>query len=194
MAIVTIRRRSTVIGKRGVPASATIRRRVERMLDVLQIPKSEVSILLTDDREIRNLNRDYRGTDRSTDVLSFSMREGEGGRFAGDVLGDIVLSIPTAARQARFAGRPLLDEATMLLAHGLLHLLGWDHATPSDDRRMRAKTDQLCLACGAPPLFSQGGVDRFGRSRRVTTPHKKSISRVSRTGSRTPKPTKRRLT
>ena len=143
------------------------------MLDVLQLPKAEVSILLTDEKEIRNLNRDYRGIDRATDVLSFSLLEGEGARFAGDALGDLVVSIPTAARQAREAKRPLRDELTMLLAHGLLHLLGWDHHTRSDDRRMRLKTDLLCVAAGAPPLFSLGGVDARGRSRQARKPQKK---------------------
>jgi probable rRNA maturation factor len=154
--------------RRGVPktlSSATIRRRLEAMLVHLQMPKAEVSVLLTDDKEIRILNRDYRQTDKATDVLSFSMLEGEGARFAGDVLGDIVLSITTATRQAREAKRPLLDEATMLVAHGLLHLLGWDHRTASEDRKMRARTDDLCVAAGAPPLFSLGGVDASGRSR-----------------------------
>ena len=146
-------------------SSTTIRRRLEAMLVHLQMPKAEVSVLLTDDDEIQNLNRDYRETDKPTDVLSFSMLEGEGARFAGDVLGDIVLSIPTASRQAREAKRPLLDEATMLVAHGLLHLLGWDHQTAAEDRKMRARTDELCIAAGAPPLFALGGVDASGRSR-----------------------------
>lgn len=135
------------------------------MLAHLQMPKAEVSVLLTDDREIRILNRDYRNTDKPTDVLSFSMLEGEGARFAGDVLGDIVVSMTTTARQAREARRSVLDELTMLLAHGLLHLLGWDHRTPAEDRKMRAETDTLCRAAGAPPLFALGGVDAMGRSR-----------------------------
>lgn len=180
---VIVQRRSTVARVSGAPANATLKRRVGRMLEALQMPKAEVSILLTDDREIRILNRDYRGIDRPTDVLSFSMREGEGARFAGDALGDVVLSIPTAARQARAAKRPLLDEATMLLAHGLLHLLGWDHATPSDDARMRAKTDELCVAAGGAPLFSMGGVDAQGRSR----PAEKRVSGASATSTRRPK-------
>jgi probable rRNA maturation factor len=159
---VIVRRRA---GLTNAPSSATIRRRIEAMLAYLQMPKAEVSVLLTDDKEIRILNRDYRSTDKPTDVLSFSMLEGEGARFAGDLLGDIVLSITTASRQAREAKRPLLDEATMLVAHGLLHLLGWDHATPADDRKMRARTDDLCIAAGAPPLFALGGVDASGRSR-----------------------------
>ncbi len=148
----------------GLPSPATLRRRVGKMLVAAQIPDAEVSILVTDDKEIQILNRDYRDTDRPTDVLSFALREGEGARFAGDALGDIVLSAQTTARQARAARRPFLDESTMLLAHGLLHLLGWDHRTPAEDARMRAETDRLCIAAGAPPLFSKGGVDAAGRS------------------------------
>ena len=170
MSRIAIRRRPSVIAARGVPVPSTLRRRIERMLDSLQLPKAEISILLTDEKEIRNLNRDYRGIDRATDVLSFSLLEGEGARFAGDALGDLVVSIPTARRQAREAKRPLLDELTMLLAHGLLHLIGWDHQTRSDDRRMRLKTDALCVAAGAPPLFALGGVDAKGRSRPTRDP------------------------
>jgi probable rRNA maturation factor len=175
---VVVTRRASVAKLAGLPSNALIKKRVEQMLTSLQMEKSEVSILVTDDREIRILNREYRDTDKATDVLSFAMREGEGARFAGDVLGDIVLSAQTAARQAREAERPLVDEATMLLAHGLLHLLGWDHATPTEDRKMRAKTDELCVAVGAPPLMSMGGVDAAGRSRPVRTP-KKSASRAT---------------
>ncbi|MGZ3477058.1 MAG: rRNA maturation RNase YbeY [Polyangiales bacterium] len=173
---VTVTRRTSVAKVSGLPTNALIKKRVESMLTSLQMQKSEVSILVTDDEEIRILNREYRDTDKPTDVLSFAMQEGEGARFAGDVLGDIVLSAETAARQAREAKRPLLDEATMLLAHGLLHLLGWDHATPAEDRKMRAKTDTLCIAAGAPPLMSMGGVDQDGRSRPVRTPQKKASS------------------
>ncbi len=164
---IRIQRRPSVIALAGVPSPATLKRRVAKMLGHLQLEKSEVSILLTDDREIRILNRDYRGFDKPTDVLSFSMREGEGARFAGDLLGDLVLSIQTARRQAREAKRPLLDEATMLLAHGLLHLLGWDHRTKEEDARMRKATDALCVAAGGPPLMELGGVDAAGRSRAI---------------------------
>lgn len=147
-----------------------MKRRLDAMLRALELPDAEVSVLLTDDREIRVLNRDYRGVDKPTDVLSFSMREGEGARFAGDMLGDLVISVQTCARQARTAKRPLLDEATMLLAHGLLHLLGWDHQNPAEDKRMRRETDRLCVAAGGSPLFSLGGVDAAGRSRQAKKP------------------------
>ncbi len=146
------------------------------MLQLLQLPNAEVSILLTDDKEIRNLNREYRNIDRPTDVLSFALREGEGARFAGDSLGDLVVSITTAKRQARTARRPLLDEMTMLLAHGLLHLLGWDHRTATEDRKMRAKTDELCVAAGTLPLMALGGVDAKGVSRPVRKPNPSSAT------------------
>ncbi len=76
---------------------------------------------------MRSLNRRYRGKDRTTDVLSFSLREGTFPRIQPNVLGDIVISVPAAARQAAEAGHPLIREIERLLVHGLLHLLGYDH-------------------------------------------------------------------
>jgi probable rRNA maturation factor len=169
---VEITRSRSIARAAGVPSPAVIRRRVRAMLEAIQCKESTVSILLTDDDQIRILNKDYRGIDRSTDVLSFSLLEGEGARFRQGALGDLVISIPTAKRQARAAKRPLLDEMTMLVAHGLLHLLGWDHRTPAEDRRMRQKTDVLCVAAGSPPLFALGGVDARGRSKPARRPKK----------------------
>jgi probable rRNA maturation factor len=116
------------------------------MMRALQLQKSELSVLLTDDDQIQELNRDYRKKNRPTDVLAFAQREGEKRELAGEILGDVVVSVPTAARQAKAAGRGVLDEVTMLLAHGLLHLLGWDHDTDAKDRAMRAETERLCRA------------------------------------------------
>jgi probable rRNA maturation factor len=134
---------------RGV-SRVDIARRARAMLAELQMEDAELSILLTGDEQIRDLNRIYRKTNRSTDVLAFAQREGEHGERAGRLLGDVVVSIPTTRRQAEAAGRPLGAELTMLLAHGLLHLLGWDHDTPPRDRRMRQETDRLCAAADAP--------------------------------------------
>jgi len=78
------------------------------------------------------------------------MREGEPIATSGAaVLGDIVISLPTAARQARAGGWDLRSEVTALLAHGLLHLLGFDHQTAPTERRMRARTDALIAAARA---------------------------------------------
>jgi probable rRNA maturation factor len=134
---------------RGV-SRADVTRRARAMLAALQMNDAELSILLTGDDQIRNLNRVYRKKNRPTDVLAFAQREGEHGERAGRLLGDVVVSIPTTRRQAEAAGHDLGAELTMLLAHGLLHLLGWDHDTPSRDRRMRRETQRLCAAADVP--------------------------------------------
>lgn len=120
-------------------------RRAQRMLAALRLSHAELSIVLCGDRTIQRLNAQFRGFDKPTDVLAFAQGEtlevptGRGQR----VLGDIVLSVPTAQRQAREKRREALDELTMLLAHGLLHLLGIDHRTETEWRRMQARTDLL---------------------------------------------------
>lgn len=114
------------------------------MLQALSLLEAELSVVLCDDAFMRSLNRRYRGRDRTTDVLAFAMSEGARmPTVAGSPLGDVVISLPTAARQARSAGRGTIEEITMLLAHGLLHLLGFDHRTAAEERRMRARTDAL---------------------------------------------------
>jgi probable rRNA maturation factor len=113
---------------------------------------AELSIVLMGDESIRELNRAYRGKDRPTDVLAFAQAEGRFARLAGPLLGDVIVSIPTARRQASTRRRTLLAEVTTLVAHGILHLLGWDHDTAAKSRRMRQETERLCRATrlGAP--------------------------------------------
>jgi len=88
----------------------------------------EVSVVLAGDGLLRRLNRDYRGRDRPTDVLSFPGAGGEEG------LGDVVISVPTALRNARRQGHTVQQELDILALHGLLHILGYDHET--DDGTM----------------------------------------------------------
>ncbi len=116
------------------------------MVEALGLGEVEVSFVLTDDVRIHELTKVYRKKDRPTDVLAFAMQEGEFSELSGGVLGDVIVSVPTAQRQADERGASLTDEVTMLLAHGLLHLLGWDHRTAAEDRRMRAETERLCDA------------------------------------------------
>lgn len=123
--------------------------RAERMLRAMRLEERELSLVICDDRTIHALNREYRGKDRPTDVLAFAMGEGEGAELAGEVLGDVVISLETAARQARAHARSLEDEVTMLLAHGVLHLLGLDHRDRTEERRMTARTDLLRAAARA---------------------------------------------
>ena len=122
------------------------------MLRALKRESDELSIVLTTDEQIHILNRDYRRKDRATDVLAFAIREGEFSSMAGNLLGDVIISVPTARRQAREKGREPLAEVVMLLAHGLLHLLGWDHDTVAKDKRMRAETDKLVEASELWPM------------------------------------------
>jgi probable rRNA maturation factor len=143
---------------------ADVVRRMRAMLGALGLANNEVSVLLTGDDQMQKLNRRYRGKNRPTDVLAFALREGEHGEHAGRLLGDVVVSIPTARRQAADAGRPLGPELTLLLAHGLLHLVGWDHDTPSKDRRMRLETERLCAAADAAATRARAKPGDKGRS------------------------------
>jgi probable rRNA maturation factor len=118
----------------------------ERMLEALGRSKAELSIMLCDDATIHALNRDYRKKDRPTDVLSFAMQEGEGGALQPHLLGDVVISVETARKQAEERGWAIASEIRFLLAHGLLHLLGYDHRTRDEERRMLAMGDALIAA------------------------------------------------
>ena len=120
---------------------SVMRLRGIKMLDYLQLRGVELSIALVDDQTIHQLNREYRSVDRPTDVLAFAMNEGlpePTTPGVAELLGDVVISVPTARRQAQRSGRPLLAELTTLLAHGLLHLLGYDHAERCAARQMKS--------------------------------------------------------
>jgi probable rRNA maturation factor len=169
------------VGEAGL--RARLQRRVEAMLLLLQLEKAELSLVLSDDEQIRELNKVYRGKDRPTDVLAFAMREGDFGRFhaalPSRLLGDVIVSVPTAKRQARAAKRDALAEITMLVAHGLLHLLGWDHDTPAKDKKMGAETERLVSTAessDARPRMTATGKRAASRSRSLGTrkqkPHK----------------------
>ena len=119
------------------------------MLVELELAHAELSVLLTNDAQIHALNLEHRQKDKPTDVLSFPLDEGGGadGAVSGTrVLGDVVISLDTAARQARGRKRELLPEVRFLLAHGLLHLLGYDHGDPGEKRVMDGMTRRLVRA------------------------------------------------
>ena len=101
--------------------------------------------MLTDDAEIHALNKKYRGVDRPTDVLSFPQQEEGTPQPAGRLLGDVAISLETAARQAILRKHSLHRETFILLAHGIIHLLGYDHETSRKDRIFtEKKTEELC--------------------------------------------------
>ncbi len=98
-----------------------------------------------DDAAIQDLNRTYRGVDAPTDVLAFPMREGRFGRLSPDLLGDVVISAETARRQA--GAGAFRAELALLLVHGILHLVGYDHHVPAARQRMWRKQRSILAAC-----------------------------------------------
>ncbi|MGH7727607.1 MAG: rRNA maturation RNase YbeY [Vulcanimicrobiaceae bacterium] len=126
-------------------------RTTRRLLVALGRPHDSVSLSFVGDTGIRRLNRDHRGVDRPTDVLSFPFHEPfrapDARRGAPEILlGEIVISLPTAARQARAYDATLRAEVERLLIHGLLHLLGHDHEDPHERDRMRREERRLAKA------------------------------------------------
>ena len=103
----------------------------------------ELSVLLTDDKKIRELNKKYRGQDRATDVLSFPQNEGEENEPDYHLMGDVVISTVTAKRQASQHGLSLEEEIVLLLIHGILHLLGFNHERSEEACHMKKKTREL---------------------------------------------------
>lgn len=102
---------------------------------------SEISVLLVDDEKIRQLNRDFRDIDRKTDVLSFP--SGEEG-----FLGDMAISLQTAEEQRQAYGHSLAREVGFLTAHSVLHLLGYDHMTPEEEKEMFSRQEEILQGLG----------------------------------------------
>ena len=128
------------------------------MLHMLGLEPAELSVLLTNDTGIRELNRAHRRKDRPTDVLSFwvnndHFRTAQSPRF----LGDVVISLDTAQRQAQSRRRELILEIRWLLAHGLLHLVGYDHGNALEKKRMVAQTKRLVKTAQLPHTGSASG-------------------------------------
>lgn len=106
-----------------------------------------LSVVLTDNRRLHKLNRDYLGVDAPTDVLSFPASESDpetGARYIGDIL----ISVPYAAKGAKLAGNSLEAELQLLVVHGVLHLLGHDHAKPKDKSKMWKAQAQILEVLG----------------------------------------------
>ncbi len=110
-------------------------------------PRAEVGVVFADDAYIRGLNRDYRGIDAATDVLSFALDEGEEPAVQGGpeetLLGDIVISLETAGRQAEEFGHSLEREVAYLAVHGMLHLVGYDHEEEEAKAAMRREEERI---------------------------------------------------
>ena len=117
----------------------------ETILQKAGVAGANLSLLLVGDRSMRRLNRRYRRKDRTTDVLAFPALK-PSSRSVPVLLGDVVISLPQAERQARQAGHPLDRELTVLVIHGLLHLLGYDHERSRREARRMARREALVLS------------------------------------------------
>ena len=116
-------------GARVSPSTVrTLRARVGRAMRAAGVAERAMTISLTSDRELRSLNKKYAREDHVTDVLSFEQE--------APLLGDVIISVETAARQAKTAKHSLLAELFHLSVHGMVHLLGYDHATKAEERVM----------------------------------------------------------
>jgi len=139
-------------GRRAPALAARLARSARRLLRAVGLGRAELSVLLVSDREMRRLNRRWRGRDRPTDVLAFAQTEGPAGAPDG-LLGDVVISVDTARRQAAERGETLGREGERLLIHGILHLLGYDHERSAAEARRMARRERALarvLEPGAP--------------------------------------------
>jgi probable rRNA maturation factor len=116
-----------------------LRRSLKRLLKELNCNDSDISLLLVDDDQIREINRTYLERDRPTNVISFSMKEGLFGHIHPEILGDIILSTETAARDAITGHLDFMDEVEFLLIHGLLHLVGYSHENTGAEEAEKMK-------------------------------------------------------
>ena len=154
----------------GAPPAARVRRLLSRAAKATRARSAGVSVLFCADGRMRSLNRRYRGKDRSTDVLAFPA-----GAAGEACLGDIVISMPYARREARRRDEPAAREVDRLLLHGFLHLMGYDHETDDGEmealegrlrRRLRISDAERERLAGGPGRTRSGSGLRIGSSSR----------------------------
>ena len=125
---------------------ARLRRRAVAVLSAIGQSRSELSVALVDDEQIAQLNAQWRDKSRPTDVLSFSLVEGEFADHRAGMLGDVVISVEMAAAQAASLHRGLDERVARLLIHGVLHLVGYDHEDDDEAREMAREERRLWRA------------------------------------------------
>jgi len=121
-----------------------IEKKAQAVLNALDCPDGELSILIVDDQQIAPLNKQYLNREGPTNVIAFPMMEGEFSQVTPGLLGDVVISLETARREADVSGVGTEQRFTELLVHGILHLFGYDHVeSESQAREMEAKSTEL---------------------------------------------------
>lgn len=130
-------------------AEQNIRTTAKRILDDLGYPDAQLSILIVDDPQMAELNQTYLGHRGPTNVIAFPMQEGRFSDITPELLGDVVISVDTARREADDAGMAFLERFNQLLIHGILHLVGYDHVhSEAQAAVMERKSDQLMQLIG----------------------------------------------
>lgn len=130
--------------KKHAIALKEIRQKAKTILNALDCPEGELSILLVDDAQIEVLNREYLNRYGPTNVIAFPMRAGQFSNIAPHLLGDVVISVETAVKEAKSAGNSMEERFTQLLVHGILHLLGYDHEkTEQEAQKMEKKSNEI---------------------------------------------------
>ena len=138
----------------AVPALPSVLRRAIVAAAPPDAGTFEVAVLLTDDQSIRLLNRQWRGKDEATNVLSFPARSASCDDEVPCLLGDIVIAYETAAREAAAEGKPLLHHLSHLAVHGFLHLLGYDHESDDAAETMEGLERSILARLGVPDPYS----------------------------------------
>ena len=131
-----------------------IKKTTQAILSALDCPDGELSILIVDDFQIEAMNRDYLDRSGPTNVISFPMREGEFLDITPQLIGDVVISIETAMKEAELAGISMEDRFNQLLIHGILHLFGYDHEKSKEESdKMENKSHELLDMLGVNESF-----------------------------------------
>lgn len=123
-----------------------VKRASDKILRTLENEDSEISLTFVDDADITEINRQYLGRNYPTNVIAFSMNEGEFGGVNPNILGDIIISTETALRDAEAEDLSLEDELDYLIIHGVLHLLGYDHELPGEAEEMKGREKEIFFA------------------------------------------------
>ncbi|MCK4488393.1 MAG: rRNA maturation RNase YbeY [Desulfobacterales bacterium] len=127
-------------------AHEEIEKKAKTILNALECPDGELSVLIVDDLEIARLNKTYLGRSGPTNVIAFPMRDGPFGQISPNLLGDVVISLDTAAREAQDVSISVESRFDQLLIHGILHLFGFDHEKTSEQAKaMRIKEEELLM-------------------------------------------------
>jgi probable rRNA maturation factor len=137
---------------------AQVRRAAEAAMLDNDAPPSEISVVLSDDEHLRELNKHHRGMDKPTNVLSFPAARMKAPAGAPRILGDVVIALETVEREAAEESKPIENHLAHLVVHGVLHLLGYDHEDDEEAEMMEARERQILARLGIPDPYAERGI------------------------------------